>query len=775
MITYVINTSGNQIFNGELLFNLAGYSNMIWISTTLEEIENCADEIFERQNRMLDDGQYRIAVIVDFYNYELILHSQEATWQEREKTVSAPTYYPFLEAYLDLHLFHNLRKKFQGQGPAQQEVYYIQGRGERLDSSDTAQQLYAARIFGATEGMAQKEAEYSGLLWQSKEAVSAFGAGKGSAESANQDKGKDKKEENQEEIKPVGYTIETDENGNETSRFVFRMKTQTGAEPLKFDIDDYCPGYGKSYKKRMEERKTRIEAARAEREALDKEESEQKDSAPSKSSSKKKKTVPLLTDILPEDEPAPDPFSDFVRTVRNSESGERHINRIIYHSSGVGTARATFDALNLSLYLIYKAQNDDISSEIDREEGVAGIDSRLNCVKPKDLKDILMNALRRIEQVRLQALNENNYYFKLDIAPSGEKTRIAASKDGAGESVPAPDAGERWQPGKEELALGPDGWYDSICAFAEHTNTRELQERDSAFFDNIFDEYLTRRDQDNASSLEMHYAELESQGKLQKSPNLPTIENLEGAVSAREKEISRRLEQALSNEAISVDYQEIKAKADISYERYCKAKAMLKGHVLAEIFLGLLTILCMAVPFITLQNRGNVSVGMWIGCLVTAGVTAGLFLLAFFCSILPQRMIMNGEKARLLEYFTTCEQKSRRGQRLLAQRYREELPGIEELRYEIREIYGLWRQNGAIDRNVRLHKEMLESVRDQLRGLLNRLGYSIEEFRPDAQAEDFSNMIHVDLAPEHPSNTVYQVFTSDILNSLFSGKGGLLS
>ena len=188
MITYVINTSGNQIFNGELLFNLAGYSNMIWISTTLEEIENCADEIFERQNRMLDDGQYRIAVIVDFYNYELILHSQEATWQEREKTVSAPTYYPFLEAYLDLHLFHNLRKKFQGQGPAQQEVYYIQGRGERLDSSDTAQQLYAARIFGATEGMAQKEAEYSRLLWQSKEVVSAFGAGKGRKRQSRQRK-----------------------------------------------------------------------------------------------------------------------------------------------------------------------------------------------------------------------------------------------------------------------------------------------------------------------------------------------------------------------------------------------------------------------------------------------------------------------------------------------------------------------------------------------------------------------------------------------------------
>lgn len=774
MITYVINTSGNQIFNGELLFNLAGYSNMVWIGTSLEEIESCADEIFERQNRMLDDGQYRIAVIVDFYNYELILQSQEATWQEREKTVSAPTYYPFLEAYLDLHLFHNLRKKFQGQGPARQEVYYIQGRGERLDGGDTAQHLYAARIFGATEGMDQKEQEYASLLWQSEEETPVApvpSKGKSKKEDKN-----DKKIENPDELRPVGSF--EDEDG--TLHFRFLLKTQTGAKPLVFDIDDYSPGYGKSYQRRIDDWKARIEASRREREEQErleaerkeKEEREKEENPDAKPASKKKTpVVPILLGTLPEDEPAPDPFSDFVRAIRNSESGARHIHRIIYHSSGVGTARATFDALNLSLYLIYKAQNDDLSSDIDREESASGIDDRLNRVKPKDLKDILMNALRRIEQVRLQALNENSYYFRLDIEPSGNKTQSVESR----ESAPPPDEGERWKPDKEDMAKGPDGWYDRICAFAEHTNTRELQERDSVAFDAIFDEYLTRRDQDNESSLEMHYAELESLGKLKKSPNLPTLENLDGAVSSREKEISRRLEKALSNEAISVDYQAIKTKADVSYERYCKAKAMLKGNVLAEIFLGLLTILCMVVPFITMQNRGNVSIGMWIGCFVTAGITAGLFLLAFFCSILPQRMIMNGEKSRLLEYLIECEQKSRKGQRALAQRYREELPGIEELRYEIREIYGLWRQNGAIDRNVRLHKEMLESVRDQLRGLLNRLGYSIEEFRPDAQAEDFSHMIHVDLAPEHPSNTVYQVFTSEILNSLFSGKGGLLS
>ena len=71
MITYVINTSENKTFDSGMLFDLAGYSKIRWLYSPLNEIEKCAEKIYEKQN-VLGAERFRIAVIVDFFGFDRI-------------------------------------------------------------------------------------------------------------------------------------------------------------------------------------------------------------------------------------------------------------------------------------------------------------------------------------------------------------------------------------------------------------------------------------------------------------------------------------------------------------------------------------------------------------------------------------------------------------------------------------------------------------------------------------------------------------------------------
>ena len=54
MQTYVINTSENRNFDSNLLFSLARYEQIQWISCSLNKIKACAEEIFEKEDKSKD-------------------------------------------------------------------------------------------------------------------------------------------------------------------------------------------------------------------------------------------------------------------------------------------------------------------------------------------------------------------------------------------------------------------------------------------------------------------------------------------------------------------------------------------------------------------------------------------------------------------------------------------------------------------------------------------------------------------------------------------------
>lgn len=131
MLTYVINTSENKTFDSDLLFELAGYNKIRWMHCSLSEVEECAKEIYSKQNT-LDAEAFRIAVLVDFYCFDRVRKPYGGHGYHADPGVDLCIYYPFLEAYLSDHLFDYLERL--DLHPFTCEVYYMQNeKGDRYE------------------------------------------------------------------------------------------------------------------------------------------------------------------------------------------------------------------------------------------------------------------------------------------------------------------------------------------------------------------------------------------------------------------------------------------------------------------------------------------------------------------------------------------------------------------------------------------------------------------------------------------------------------------
>ena len=124
MITYVINTSENKTFDSEKLFSLVGYNKIVWMTTRLDNIKKCAMEIYERQNALGADS-FRVAVIVDFFNYDKIRHPYGEDGYKKDKVnVDIAMYFPFIESFLVDNLFDVLMRKHLY--IEQRDIFYVQ-------------------------------------------------------------------------------------------------------------------------------------------------------------------------------------------------------------------------------------------------------------------------------------------------------------------------------------------------------------------------------------------------------------------------------------------------------------------------------------------------------------------------------------------------------------------------------------------------------------------------------------------------------------------------
>ncbi len=123
MLTYVINTSENKTFDSSMLFELAGYNKIRWMHCSLDEIGKCAEEIYEKQN-ILGADRFRLAIIVDFYNFDKVRIPYGRRGFGIDTGVELCLYMPYIEIFLLDHLIAYLEKK--GLFAADFEVYYVQ-------------------------------------------------------------------------------------------------------------------------------------------------------------------------------------------------------------------------------------------------------------------------------------------------------------------------------------------------------------------------------------------------------------------------------------------------------------------------------------------------------------------------------------------------------------------------------------------------------------------------------------------------------------------------
>ncbi len=137
MLTYVINTSENKTFDTDKLFELAGYNKIRWHNCKLNEIKRIAEHIHEKQN-VLGADNFRIAVLVDFFNFDRIRVPYGRKGYGVEVGVDMTLYMPYIEMYLLDNLMGYLEKR--DLVASDFEIYYIQNdKCEHYDLLDSAE------------------------------------------------------------------------------------------------------------------------------------------------------------------------------------------------------------------------------------------------------------------------------------------------------------------------------------------------------------------------------------------------------------------------------------------------------------------------------------------------------------------------------------------------------------------------------------------------------------------------------------------------------------
>lgn len=143
MQTYVINTSENRVFDSNFLFELVGYSNITWMYSGLEQIDECAKRIIERQNAPMAD-ECRVVVLVDFHAFP---HTLRPELEAASDYIAI--YKSLIEIYLSDHLFGRLRSAHIAIGG--KEIFYIQYIKKETYIINAAEQQHLAFILSLTE------------------------------------------------------------------------------------------------------------------------------------------------------------------------------------------------------------------------------------------------------------------------------------------------------------------------------------------------------------------------------------------------------------------------------------------------------------------------------------------------------------------------------------------------------------------------------------------------------------------------------------------------
>lgn len=820
MLTYVINTSENKTFDSSTLFELTGYSKIRWMHCSLNEIRSCAEKIFERQN-VLGAENFRVAVIVDFYNFDRVRMPYGRRGFVEDEGVDLSIYMPYIEVYLMDNLVAYLEKK--DLFAADFEVYYVQNeKSERFDLFENANgQLEKilsgdepATVYTTEEMLARRAAAKAvkrlptktkgeddypnideikcrptdkwssiNMVWQGSDVVVSMPV---PAKWAIRDS-----EPNEHLIYSDGVLIGrivTEESAPAVKKNVNKHFT-IGDVTLDYDLrlveegEDYIYRYVFAYSfpdSKGHENRVFVEVNydQVDKDALA---HILKDLLISTTADRSfdgkflqvndvfyksftlycSPEVSLTFNLTDYPYGAVEmTFTQFWKAFCLRQSLKMDLKRHYYIVPyGGGSSRAALDTLSLSLYLIRMYEREQMStSEGDME--VFHLNSDV-------LKDVLESSWSKVNTAKVIAKSSDLKFYSL--TQVGVTHREGELRE---ESAKEYISKQRSLIRTEDKNRGKDPSADTLfIKIGEITDRKisELTENNRHEFDEVMSEYLTKRDETKEANAEEEFINLKNSGLLETTSSCPSKEEYNFIIDEKKKDISKLFERTLASEYIEVDYTEERERADRAYKDYKNAKACLSRNIIGDFIFMLLAVAAMIVPYITMQLTSHKSpvfsstaLGIYMTCFF-----AGIFVLSVIIQVLPLVHKMNKCKLILKECYVNCRAKERYAFSSIRRKYEKDLIAIEQSRYDIRQIKQIYESNIAKERNVALHREMLERLEDCLSSILNNLDvepkYTI--------LETLDGELDLSKPVSDKANKIYHVFSIETIEKMFPKKG----
>lgn len=450
-------------------------------------------------------------------------------------------------------------------------------------------------------------------------------------------------------------------------------------------------------------------------------------------------------------------------------------------------SRAAYDALSLSLYLVYLYERRNAISP----------DTEIRRMDDKVFVSLLRSSLRKIHSARSVALKNECLYYKLDFERKVDSTvgrtdkkedkkkkekklteeekfleicRLAdrsAAMKASDEAEEAAESASREASEAKDKGKPNDKKSDGKKPIDRHDDEvrRELDELMKNYLKTL-DEVRSR----SSENLEKDRIEVE-ETRDEMLDQCPSDIDLKTAIDKKRDDISKLLKTSLDADYRMQDFSEEKEQAISIYKKYKQAKACESKNIIGDLIAMLVTLAAIILPYGLLQlNRSPFQVLTTMLYGVAAAIFGGLFLFIFMTKLTSSIANIRRYRLRLNELYEKCMDKQRKSLAALRQRYEYDLIRIEELRDEIREIHRRDRLNREKNRHVEIHRETLEDVENLLSGMLNSFG----ERTDITQIEDVRDDFKIDKPITAAENKIYKIFSMDAIDSLFKQTGGIM-
>ena len=715
MITYIINTSENKTFDCDQLFRLAGYNKIEWINCSLNKVKECVDFIKNKQGTIVFE-QFRLAIIVDFYEFNRIRAPYGTLGYAKEEGVDFGVYLPYIEAYVNDNLVFELEK--QEYHPVDCDIYYIQSGNydyiERIDNLELQINQILSPV--ASSFVGKNLVTYNAV-------VDVY------YNLAGEEVSEEKYLKTKKEVAELNEMLLLTCDKESRAEIVSKLQK-------KEDFLDTCQKKKELVRKCLEEEFYTSFSLYC-----------------TKTLSLEFNLNDFPYNIDVEGEGASQRL--FFKAFNDRVGKTKKIRRHFYQTeSGNSVAKAAFDNFALSLYLIRVYERE--SSIL--EEGELNIDA----IDSGELKYLLVNAWNKIVVARNLAKENQSLYYSLKALSDNKIKSVEGKKVSYDEEVNI--AKSTIGVKDKEIKKSIEKQYKLINSFGY--NNEEYAQEEKEEFNKILVSYLVNRDKTREKDVTYRYEKLVRTDSLAKTNICPSEQEYQEAIAEKHDEISKYLGQTLQDEYVAVNYDAEKQKAEKCYKDYLIAKSVLSKNILFDIIFLLITVAIMVIPFVLIKKYSGYNYATIISIANCAIIFGAVFILSLALMLIPIIRRLNRAKYQMLDCYRTCLAKKKVFINKLKKRYDHDLIRVEEFSHDIRLITILHNANLQKEKNINNHRLALESIEDCLSGILNNLGIypSVDE------SVNVDGEFNISAPVFSSENKIYKILSLDKIEDLIIKK-----